>query len=176
MSGVGSPEWSAHLAAARQDAPDGSESVWDYPRPPRLEPVARHLEVIFAGVAIADTTEAYRVLETSHPPNYYLPPDGIRTEFLRRTDRRSFCEWKGTAHYLDVIVGNAVAHDAAWGYDHPTMGFEAIAGFVAFYPAMMEACLVDGVAVEPQPGGFYGGWITPDVTGPFKGGPGTERW
>jgi uncharacterized protein (DUF427 family) len=116
------------------------------------------------------------VLETSHPPNYYLPPDSILPGTLQRTRSGSFCEWKGSAHYFDVEVDGTVAVDAAWGYDRPTQAFSPITGYVAFYPGRMDACLVDDEVVEPQPGGFYGGWITANLVGPFKGGPGTERW
>jgi uncharacterized protein (DUF427 family) len=154
----------------------GRESVWDYPRPPRLEPVARRLRIVFAGVTVADTTAAFRVLETSHPPNYYLPPDAFVEGTLMRTARASRCEWKGEAHYYDVRAGGRSAPDAAWGYDHPTPGFAAIAGFVAVYAGPMDACFVDDEQATPQPGGFYGGWVTGDVTGPFKGGPGSDGW
>ncbi len=150
--------------------------MWDYPRPPRLEPCTKRLRVEFAGVVIADTTRGYRVLETSHPPNYYLPPGDIVEGCLRAARGSSFCEWKGTAHYFDVTVGDAVAPDAAWGYHHPTRAFTAITDYVAFYPALMDRCLVDDEEVEAQPGGFYGGWITGDLVGPFKGAPGTQRW
>lgn len=154
----------------------GQESVWDYPRPPRLEGSPRHIEVFFNGVKIADTTGAMRVLETSHPPTYYLPPADIRTEYLIRSNRQSFCEWKGSAGYYTVRVGDREARDVAWFYPNPTAAFAGLKGYVAFYAATMEKCLVDGQLVTPQPGGFYGGWVTPDVVGPFKGGPGTMGW
>ena len=154
----------------------GKESVWDYPRPPRLEPVTARVRIVFGGVTIADTTGAYRVLETSHPPNYYLPPDDIAGGTLVRTGRSSWCEWKGEAHYFDVGAAGRMAPGAAWGYDHPTPGFAPLAGFVAFYAGPMDACWVDGQQVVPQPGGFYGGWITDGVTGPFKGIPGSDGW
>jgi uncharacterized protein (DUF427 family) len=150
--------------------------VWDYPRPPRLEKVPQRIQVVLGGKTIADTRSAYRVLETSHPPNYYLPPTDIAEGRLVRTRGSSHCEWKGLAHYYDVVAGDVVAGEAAWGYDRPTRAFAAIAGYVAFYPALMDACLVDDEVVEPQPGGFYGGWITANLVGPFKGGPGTQRW
>lgn len=152
------------------------ESVWDYPRPPLLEPTPKRLTIVFAGTVIAETTSAYRVLETSHPPNYYLPPDAIAPGVLRPVPGASWCEWKGQAHYFDVVVGTATAPRAAWGYDAPTPGFAAIAGYVAFYAGAMDQCLVDDEVVTPQPGGFYGGWITSDLDGPFKGGPGTQGW
>lgn len=154
----------------------GTESVWDYPRPPRLEPVTAPIRIVFAGETIADTSGAFRVLETSHPPNYYLPPDAFAPGVLVRTSRGSFCEWKGQAHYYDVVVGDRRAADAAWGYDRPTPGFATIAGYVAVYAGPMDSCTVGDEQVTPQPGGFYGGWVTAGVTGPFKGGPGTDGW
>ncbi|MGQ0805503.1 MAG: DUF427 domain-containing protein [Actinomycetota bacterium] len=154
----------------------GQESVWDYPRPPRLEPVEHRLVVVLGGDTIADTTRGFRVLETSHPPNYYLPPDDIVPGALEPSDGRSFCEFKGRAHYFTVRGGDRIEVDAAWGYDRPSTAFEAITGHVAFYPARMDACFVDGELVTLQDGGFYGGWITPDVVGPFKGGPGSRGW
>jgi len=154
----------------------GQESVWDYPRPPRLESVAARIRVEFGGVTIADTRGAFRVLETSHPPNYYLPPGDVLDGALTRVRQSSFCEWKGNAHYYDVAAGGSVAPAAAWGYDEPSPAFAPITGFVAFYPAAMDRCLVDDEVVEPQPGGFYGGWITSNLVGPFKGGPGTQGW
>lgn len=160
----------------RLEPGEGQESVWDYPRPPRIEPVTRRIRVVFDGATIADSIASYRVLETSHPPNYYLPMADIDGDCLLRTTGGSVCEWKGVAHYYDVRRGDMVARSAAWGYDRPTARFAAIAGYVAFYPGPMDACLVGQEVVEPQPGGFYGGWITTDVVGPFKGEPGTERW
>ena len=154
----------------------GQESVWDYPRPPRLEPTDRRVQVIFDGVTIVDTRRAYRVLETGHPPVYYVPPEDARVEYLSRTPRGSVCEWKGSAAYYTLTVGDRSAADAIWCYPDPTPAFAPIARFLAFYPKEMDACLVDGVPVEAQPGGFYGGWITPDIVGPFKGAPGTWRW
>ncbi len=152
------------------------ESVWDYPRPPRLERVPQRIEVVFAGVTIVDTTAAYRVLETSHPPNYYLPEADVRPGVLRRNAQASFCEWKGLAHYYDVVVGDHLAPSAAWGYDSPTPAYAAIAGHVALYAGRIDECRIGGEVVQPQPGGFYGGWITANLTGPFKGAPGTEGW
>lgn len=162
--------------AARIEPGPGQESVWDYPRPPRLEPTARHVRIEFNGETIADSRRAYRVLETSHPPVYYLPPADVPPEFLSSTARRTVCEWKGTAAYVTVTVGDRVAPDAAWAYPNPTAAFAPIAGYLAFYPSKMDACFVDGVRVEAQPGDFYGGWITPDIVGPFKGEPGTWGW
>ncbi len=154
----------------------GQESVWDYPRPPRLEPSAHHIQVRFNGHIIADTRRALRVLETSHPPVYYIPPTDIRMEYLTKARRTSYCEWKGQAGYYTITVGDQTAPDAAWFYPTPPPDFAALAGYVAFYPSRMEACLVDDVPVEAQPGDFYGGWITPEIVGPFKGSPGTMGW
>lgn len=154
----------------------GQESVWDYPRPPRLEDTTKHIKIIFNGVTIADTHHAKRVLETSHPPVYYLPPADINMEYLVRENRSSFCEWKGSAGYYSVVVGDKQAQNAAWFYPDPTPAFASIENYVAFYPGMMDACYVNSEIVQPQPGGFYGGWITSDIVGPFKGGPGTWGW
>ena len=154
----------------------GQESVWDYPRPPRLEPATSRLTVVLGGTTIADTSRGYRVLETSHPPNYYFPPDDVADGALEPAKGASFCEWKGRAHYFTVIGGDRVAHEGAWGYETPSEAFAAIRGYVAFYAGRMDACFVDGEPVTPQPGGFYGGWITTEVTGPFKGGPGSRGW
>ncbi len=153
----------------------GQESVWDYPRPPALEVCDREIIIEFAGSLVAQTRSAYRVLETSHPPVYYLPPDDVRAR-LSPAGGGSVCEWKGVASYFDVIVGQAVAPRAAWSYPSPTPPFRPIAGYLAFYPAAMDLCTIDGELVRPQPGGFYGGWITDDVVGPFKGVPGSWGW
>ncbi|MGD9049028.1 MAG: DUF427 domain-containing protein [Anaerolineae bacterium] len=152
------------------------ESVWDYPRPPRVEETARHVQVFFNGEVIADTRRAKRVLETSHPPVYYIPPQDVRMECLTKAGRRTWCEWKGQAGYYSLSVGSRRVEDAAWFYPRPTPGYEAIQGHVAFYPAKMDACYVDGERVQAQPGDFYGGWITSEIVGPFKGGPGTMGW
>lgn len=154
----------------------GQESVWDYPRPPRLEAVRAQVEVIFAGQTIALTLQPLRVLETSHPPVYYLPPDSVVPGVLVPTGRTTFCEYKGVASYFTVTLGGQSETDAAWTYEDPSPGYEPMAGYVSFYPGRMEVCLVDGDFVQPQPGGFYGGWITSSVVGPFKGGPGSEGW
>ena len=154
----------------------GQESVWDYPRPPRCQTTDRHVVVEVGGVVVADTHAAARVLETSHPPVYYVPPQDIRMQHLERSLRRSFCEWKGTASYYNVCVGDRLIEDAAWFYPHPTAAFASIRNYVAFYPALMDACFVDGDRVRAQPGDFYGGWGTSDVVGPFKGAPGTMFW
>lgn len=154
----------------------GQESVWDYPRPPRIEPTARRIRVLFAGIVIADSTRALRLLETSHPPNYYIPTTDIRMEYLAVTPRHSFCEFKGTASYYTIQVGERRVEDAAWFYPRPTAEFVALAGYVAFYPGRMDACYVDDEQVTPQAGEYYGGWITSDVVGPFKGAPNTRGW
>ncbi|MCS6802164.1 MAG: DUF427 domain-containing protein [Chloroflexota bacterium] len=154
----------------------GQESVWDYPRPPRVEPVSKRLRVVFNGTTIAETTRGYRVLETSHPPVYYFPPDDILPGVLTPNPRQTFCEFKGTASYYDVCVGERTAAAAAWTYRDPTPAYRAIANYVAFYPSRMDACYVDDERVQAQPGDFYGGWITSAIVGPFKGGPGTAGW
>lgn len=159
----------------REPTGPGQESVWDYPRPPRLEPTGRLIRVEFAGAVVAETRRAFRVLETSHPPVYYLPPDDVRSEFLRPAPGSSFCEWKGKAVYHSLCVGGRTAEAVAWSYPEPTPAFSAIRGYLAFYAGRVDACAVDGQPVTPQPGGFYG-WITPDVVGPFKGGPGSWGW
>ena len=152
------------------------ESVWDYPRPPRLEPVTARLAVVLGGETVAATTRGLRVLETSHPPNYYFPLADVAPGVLEHSGSGSFCEFKGRAHYCTVRGGGRLQPDAAWGYVAPIPGFEALAGHVAFYASRTDACFVDGERVTPHRGGFYGGWITCTVTGPFKGGPGTEGW
>jgi uncharacterized protein (DUF427 family) len=152
------------------------ESVWDYPRPPRVEASSRRVRIDFAGEVIADSTHTYRVLETSHPPTYYIPLEDVRAEFLRASRRRTFCEFKGEASYYDLVVGGREVRDAAWYYERPSRGYELLAGCVAFYPGRVDAAFVDGEQVVAQPGDFYGGWITSDVDGPFKGGAGTAGW
>ena len=154
----------------------GQESAWDYPRPPRVEPTGRHLRVVLGGVVVAETRRAVRVLETSHPPVYYFPLEDVLPGALGEGRGASLCEWKGLARYLDVEAGGVVRPRAAWSYPAPLPGYEAIRDHVAFYPQAMDECTVDGERVAPQAGGFYGGWITPDVVGPFKGEPGTEGW
>jgi uncharacterized protein (DUF427 family) len=141
-----------------------------------VEAVRSQVEVILAGQTIALTLQPLRVLETSHPPVYYLPLDSIIPGTLVATGHTSFCEYKGVATYYTVMLGTQAEADAAWSYEHPSPGYEQLAGHVSFYPGRMELCLVDGDYVEPQPGGFYGGWITSSVAGPFKGAPGSEGW
>jgi len=160
----------------RVEPEPSQESAWDYPRPPAIEPTRAHLVVVLGGVTIAETRQAFRVLETSHPPNYYCPHEHVQPGVLEPSDRWSFCEWKGRAHYYTVVAGNRVEVDAAWGYRSPHDRFKALTDYVAFYPGRMDACFVDDERVVAQEGGFYGGWITRDVVGPFKGGPGTRGW
>lgn len=154
----------------------GQESVWDYPRPPRLEPTAKHIQVIHNDLIIVDTHRAWRVLETSHPPTYYLPPEDVQLHYLTASTSISWCEWKGQAVYFDLVLGQQRIKQVAWAYPNPTPGFKAIKNHLAFYPQLVDRCLVDGEVVLPQPGGFYGGWITSDIVGPFKGGPGSSGW
>lgn len=154
----------------------GQESVWDYPRPPRVEPSTERIRIFLGGELIVDTTDSLRVLETSHPPVYYLPRSAFNAGSLEPAGGTSFCEFKGWARYLTVRGGEAVAAKAAWYYPDPAKGYEALADRVAVYPGRMDYCEVDGERVRAQAGGFYGGWITDRVVGPFKGGPGTLGW
>ena len=154
----------------------GQESVWDYPRPPKLERTNKHLVIIFGGETIAETNRAFRVLETSHPPVYYFPPEDVRIKFLTETTNSSFCEWKGRAGYYAIEAGEKRVENAAWFYPNPTESFAKIKNFIAFYPSKMDACYVDDEPVQIQEGGFYGGWITSEIVGPFKGGAGTWGW
>ncbi len=159
----------------REQQGPGKESVWDYPRPPRLERSPKMIIVTLAGHEIARTSKAYRVLETSHPPTWYLPPNSVRQDLLVATAKQSFCEWKGRASYWTARVGERTAENAAWSYASPEADFADIRDYFAFYPNIFE-CYVDGERVESQPGGFYGGWITKDLAGPFKGIPGSSGW
>lgn len=152
----------------------GRESVWDYPRPPAIEPVERHIRVVADELVVADTVRAIRVLETSHPPTYYVPVDDVRPGTLAPAEGASWCEWKGGATYFDVCTPDPVER-AAWWYPEPALPYAALRHHIAFYPGLV-ACFVDGERVEPQPGSFYGGWVTSDVVGPFKGAPGSMGW
>jgi len=154
----------------------GQESVWDYPRPPALEATSNLLRVEFGGLTIAETTHAFRVLETSQPPAYYFPPDDVDLSHLVATSQRTFCEWKGQAHYFTVVAGDRESPDAVWSYGSPVERFAPITGYLAFYPQRVDACFVDGELVQANEGGFYGGWITSKIVGPFKGGPGSAGW
>jgi uncharacterized protein (DUF427 family) len=154
----------------------GQESVWDYPRPARLEDSQKHIQIIFNGVIIADTKRAKRVLETSHPPTYYIPPEDIKMEYLTGTSHTTWCEWKGKSRYYNLKVGDRQEPEVAWSYPTPTSSFATLKDYVAFYPGRMDDCFVDGEKVQAQAGDFYGGWITSDIVGPFKGGTGTWGW
>ena len=164
------------MASPRIEPGPGQESVWDYPRPPTVVVTAKRIQVAHGGVVIADSVRALRVLETSQPPAYYLPKADIAMEHLFRTKARTFCEWKGAATYWAVQVGDDTVLDAAWSYETPLRPFLAIEGHLAFYAQKLERCSVDGEVVQPNPGSFYGGWITAEIVGPFKGGPGTQGW
>ena len=155
---------------------EGQESVWDYPRPPRLETTSARLEVVLDSRVIARTTHGWRVLETSHPPTYYLPKDAFDPDVLVPSAGSSWCEWKGAASYFDLVAGDTVARRAAWTYPEPAPGFTDLIGAVAVMPGLVERCLVDGEVVRAQPGHFYGGWVTSSVVGPFKGEPATLGW
>ena len=161
---------------APEPAAEGQESVWDYPRPPALRASAASVEIVLGGRSICRTDSSWQVLETSHPPTYYLPRDAFAPGSLRSAAGRSFCEWKGAASYLDVLGGERVAERAGWYYPTPSSAFAALVDHVAVYPGAMDACYVDGELVVSQPGGFYGGWVTSRVTGPFKGIPGSSGW
>ena len=154
----------------------GQESVWDYPRPARWENTNKHIKVVFNGIILAETRRSKRVLETSHPPLYFIPPEDVRVEYLMETARKTVCEWKGICSYYDVLVEGKQAPSAGWSYAETTPDFVAIQGYYAFYPALMDGCYVDGERATPQPGKYYSGWITKDIVGPFKGGPGTMGW
>jgi uncharacterized protein (DUF427 family) len=154
----------------------GQESVWDYPRPPAMVASDRVVRVEHGGRVIAESRRAIRVLETAGAPVWYLPADDVRLDLLRPVSGQTLCEWKGAASYFDVVVGNDRSRRAAWTYPDPRPGYEPIAGRVAFYAGRVDRATVDGERVRPQPGNFYGGWVTDDVVGPFKGEPGTEGW
>ena len=152
------------------------ESVWDYPRPPRVELCPQRIRVEFGGVTIADSERAYRLLETSHPPTYYIPQADLKMEFLKRNPRRTFCEFKGTASYWDLRVGELTSDACAWSYPSPGPAYSALRDHLAFYAQRVDACFVDDELVQAQQGDFYGGWITANLVGPFKGVPGSRGW
>lgn len=154
----------------------GQESVWDYPRPPAIRAGTQQVVVVLGGVQICETKAGWQVLETSHPPTYYLPRSAFRPGALVPASGHSFCEWKGQASYLDIVGGEKVASRAGWYYPTPDPAYAALIGHVAVYAGAMDRCLVDGELVVPQPGGFYAGWITSAVRGPFKGIPGSTGW
>ena len=153
----------------------GQESVWDYPRPPRLAQDARRVEVRHGPHLIADSTRAWRVLETASPPTFYLPVEDVAMEFLKPAAGNSFCEWKGSATYFTLAVSGVPGQPVAWSYLRPTAAFTRLAGCLSFYPGRVQ-CRVGGELVRAQPGGFYGGWVTDEIGGPFKGEPGTGHW
>jgi uncharacterized protein (DUF427 family)/ABC-type Mn2+/Zn2+ transport system ATPase subunit len=152
----------------REPLQSGQESVWDYPRPPHLDLSHKHVQVVFAGTVVADSRRAVRVLETSHPPVFYLPPEDVRTDLLTLAPRSSVCEFKGQAAYWTLSLNAREAVDAAWSYPRPAAGFEVIRDYLAFYPSRVEACFVDGERVKAQAGDFYGGWITDEIKGPSR--------
>lgn len=152
------------------------ESVWDYPRPAVCEATSRRVQIIHKGVMILDSKAAYRTLETSHPPTYYIPQSDIAMEYLKPNARRTMCEWKGQARYFDIVIGGSTTPAGAWGYAAPTPSFAAIKDHIAFYPDPLDQCMIDGEQITPQPGQFYGGWISQYEAGPFKGIPGSQFW
>ena len=152
------------------------ESVWDYPRPPRVEPVSAHIEVAHNGVIVVSTKDAVRVLETSHPPTYYLPSADFAEGILEPVSGNSYCEFKGMASYFDLVIAGERISRGAWTYESPSKGFASLAGKVALYASNMDQCRVGDDIVIPQDGDFYGGWITSNIEGPFKGAPGTLGW
>ncbi|KQY59011.1 hypothetical protein ASD11_05230 [Aeromicrobium sp. Root495] len=152
------------------------ENVWDYPRPPSIEPSDEEVVVVLGGVEIARTSSSYRICETSHPPTYYLPLDAFAEGALRPVGGQTFCEWKGLASYFDLVGGDRTVPAGAWTYEQPTGAYGDLVGHVALYPGKVDGCTLDGEAVQAQEGDFYGGWITSRVTGPFKGAPGTLGW
>lgn len=154
----------------------GQESVWSFPRPAVAQRSAAHIMIEHADHIIADTRASIRTIETSHPPSYYLPLSDIAPDVLRPSDGSSFCEWKGVAVYWDVVIDGVMLPKVGWSYPSPTPAFASLRGHVAFYAAPFDRCSVDGETVVAQPGAFYGGWITGSVSGPFKGGPGSQGW
>lgn len=160
----------------RIEPEQGQESVWDYPRPPRIEESHKRVQVIFNEVIIAESVRSQRILETSHPPVYYIPPEDVDITYLQSNSHQSYCEWKGIARYYTIAVKEKVSVNAAWYYPNPTDYFAILQNYVAFYPSRVDACYVDEERVTAQLGDFYGGWITKDIIGPFKGGMGTRGW
>ena len=152
------------------------ESVWDYPRPPRVEPSDELIVVTHNDIELIRTNRSLRVLETSHPPTYYLPKDAFKKDALVPVDGNTFCEFKGRADYFDLVLGDTTLKRFAWEYPNPTKNFQDLIGYLAFYPASIDSVTVDGEKVQAQEGDFYGGWITSRVKGPFKGAPGTWGW
>ncbi|MGI9533703.1 MAG: DUF427 domain-containing protein [Thermodesulfobacteriota bacterium] len=153
----------------------GQESVWDYPRPPKIDPDKRTVVVKYESELIAESTGTVRILETSSPPVFYIPEKDIELSLLKEGTGSSLCEWKGNAKYWDVITEIKIFENAAWSYPEPFPGYEEIRDYISFYPSMLE-CYVDGERVLPQQGGYYGGWVTTEIVGPYKGEPGTGGW
>ncbi|MEM9611314.1 MAG: DUF427 domain-containing protein [Actinomycetota bacterium] len=166
------------MTAPSGNAPNGKayESVWDYPRPPRLESVDWRIRVVHAGITLVDAPRALRVLETSQPPAYYVAKEFVDLERFVASPSNTFCEWKGMASYVDVLAGEKPVIDGAWFYVEPTAAFGALIDHYAFYAQRLDECYVDDERVASNEGTFYGGWITENVTGPFKGAPGTSHW
>ncbi|HEY2221940.1 DUF427 domain-containing protein [Actinomycetospora sp.] len=169
------------MGITREQPGPGQESVWDYPRPPRAERDTRRAVVTHAGTVVVDTADLVRVLETSHPPTFYLPRTAFPEGVLRPAQRRTVCEWKGTARYVDIVVPGVTLEAVGWWYPEGSEGgasasYPILADRVSLYPTPFDRITLDGERVVPQPGGFYGGWITQDVVGPFKGGPGSWGW
>jgi uncharacterized protein (DUF427 family) len=152
------------------------EYVWDYPRPPKLENSEKHIKVVFNGLTIAETKRSKRILETSHPPVYYIPPEDVDMRYLMKSTLTTVCEWKGKASYYTVELRGRRAENSAWYYPDPNKRYAELKNYIAFYAQLMDACYVDGEMVISQPGSFYGGWVTSDIVGPFKGSPGTMGW
>lgn len=154
----------------------GEESVWDYPRPPSVERSKRRVKVILGDTVVAESDRALKVREKSSPPTYYVPEEDVRMDLLVPSDNASYCEWKGAAAYFDIMVGGRTARNAAWWYPNPKEHYHVLDGHIAFYAGRVDAAYLDDEKVTPQPGDFYGGWITREIVGPFKGAPGTLRW
>ena len=168
--------WRGHTRPPFALAPGpGQVSVWDFPRPPQLVADKREVVIRWGDVEVARTKRALLVLETSHPPSFYIPWADVNRELLQQGEGGSFCEWKGPATYWSLIDGARKLNDVAWSYPKPLPGAQALADRVAFYPANLT-CTVGGAGVRAQPGDFYGGWITPELVGPFKGAPGSQGW
>jgi len=165
----------------REPVGPGEESVWDYPRPPRIEKVEKEISIVSKkdpSIIILKTKNAYRILETSHPPTYYMPVDEINKDYVKPSNHRStFCEWKGVAKYWDVIIPQTKEnyHGVGFSYPSPTQRYSEITNHISFY-AKDFICKVDDEIVTPQPGNYYSGWITKNIKGPFKGGPGSWGW
>lgn len=153
-----------------------TESVWDYPRPPRLEVFKGHLRIVYAGIILADTNQALRILETSHPPTYYLPQSDIEMQYFKANPRQSFCEFKGRASYYDLQIAGQNIPQVAWYYPAPNKAYPALKDHLCFYASKVDTCYVNDEKIQAQTGDFYGGWITANIKGPFKGGPGTFGW